>query len=277
MRAAPLVALAALLLVVPLAPGALADHLPAHRLYVEGRVVDAEGLPVARVPVNLSLPGLRDLGPCFDRKDDRTGPQGDFVLCRHVHALPEGLVALVEVQGVEAQARVFTELRWGHVNVQLPEVSRMRDLTGVREFNQTFRVVGRSYSLDAQPTNSDGVWVNATPMGQNVTVRLVADNETLAQQQARIDTYGRFEADLAVGEIPEGAQVRVEGSGVAQTLEADRLFRRADANIIRDDRLAGGPGADAPGSGSGRVPLPSWAPLAAVALAAALFRRGIYK
>lgn len=257
-------ALGALLLVVLVAAPAVADHVFSHRVYVAGRVVDAEGRPAPGLPVTLSFEGLNASARCFDAKEERTGPMGDFELCRHVHALPQEARVNVTVGEVSRTVGLDADLRSAVAHLQLPGAAPARDLTGDRAFARTFVVAGRQFALLPKPAAVEGILVNATPVYDNVTVMLRGPAGELANATARPDEMGRFHVELAVSEVPAGALVVATAGPVRAEESASALFRRVDVALVHDLRLAAGPGDEAPGSD---VPAP--AGLAAVALGAA--------
>ena len=266
MRARPLL-LAALLL----APLAAADHTFSHRAYVVGRVLDVEGKPAPGLAVNVTFEGARATGRCFDSREERTGPMGDYEVCRHVHEIAPNATVTVRVGGAERTVPVDHELRHAVASLQLPEPSPHVDVNGERAFARSFVVTGRAFELLPRTTTEEGIPVDARPMGGEVNVTLRAGGEVRAQASAKTDEHGRYVAELAVGELPPGAVVRaVLGRDGAEEL-ASSLYRRADVNVLRDSRLAFGPGADAPGTAT---PAGAWTGLVALAAVALALGRG---
>lgn len=258
MRAALLLAL----LVVPLAG---ADHVFSHRLYVVGRVVDSEGLPAPGLAVNVTFEGVRASGRCYDSKPEVTGPRGDYEICRHAHELPADARVVVRVAGAERAALIDAELRHATASLQLPEPAPTNDITGEREFARAFRVTGRSFSLLAASENAEGVQVNASPLHVNVTARLLEGERVVAEASGAPNEHGLYTLDLDVAALPEGAVVEVTNGREHAEATASPLFRRADLNLVRDMRLAGGPGEGAPGS---QTPLGGWVVGAALLIGA---------
>lgn len=269
MRRAALLLLALALL----APLASADHVFSHRVYVVGRVVDAQGVPVAGAPVAVDFLGPRISGRCFDSKDEATGPQGDFEVCRHTHAVPPGSRANVSIAGVNRTLEVDPDLRVATLHLQLEGPAPGTDLGGMREFNRTYVVAGRHFTRLAEPVAVEAVRVNATPIPGNVTVRVLAGGEELANATGVAGEHGEFRVDLPLGAVPAGAIVRVVSGRDAVEESASSLFRRSDVALVRDTTLDEGPGANAPGAGAGKVPLSPWIALAAITACAALARR----
>lgn len=255
-------------------PGALADHVFSHRIYLVGRVVDAQGLPVAGAPIEIT-PSFRVGGACFDSKPNATRAQGEFEICRHAHALPENASLKVVIEGVERELPMDPDLRLVSLHLQLPGPARTIDLTGVREFNRTYVVAGRHFARVAEPIAVEGVLVNGTPLAGNVTARMTAAGSVVAEGNASPDEHGDFEIVLDIGTIPEGALVHVESGREMVEETASPLFRRSDVLLVRDDRLREGPGQDAPGSEAPKVVLlPPWTLLGALGLSAIVWRHG---
>lgn len=263
-------ALALALALALLLPSALADHVYSHRLYAVGRVVDANGLPVAGAVVTIA-PSFRVGGACFDHRRDTTDPQGDFELCRHAHALPSNGTVNVSVEGESRTIALDPDLRLVSAHIQLPGPARTIDLTGVREFNASYLVAGRHFVRLAEPVNVEAVHVNATPVGRNVTVLMLAEGDVVASTNATVDEHGDFEVEFAMDAIPEGAIVRVESERDVVEEPASALFRRSDVLLVRDDRLLEGPGEDAPGTKP--APMPAWIFAVALALSVAIATR----
>lgn len=246
-------------------PTVAAEHVFSHRVYVVGRVVDAEGKPAPALPVNVTFEGVAIGGACIDAKPAETSPTGDFEVCRHAHAIPEGARALVRVGGAERAVPVDPDIRHAVASLELAGPAPLTDIQGERTFARSFLVTGRLFALLPAPLTEESVQVNATPLALNATVELRAGAATLARANATPDEHGAYRAQLAVEEIPAGATVRVSvGRDVAEEL-ASPLYRRADVHVLRDERLARGPGSEAPGSST-----PLGAAWALVALAAAM-------
>lgn len=261
---------AIVLLAVLLVPLAGADHVFSHRVYVVGRVLDSAGMPAPGLAVNLTFEGVQVGGRCFDAKPEVTGPRGDFEVCRHTHALPTDARVVVRVGNASRAVAIDPDLRHASANLQLDALAPARDITGEREFARAFRVTGRSFVLLAESENAEGVRVNATPLLANVTARLLDGGTVLAQGNATPNEHGLYTVDLDVAEVLEGAVVDVSNGREKAEATASTLYRRADLNLVRDMRLADGPGADAPGS---QTPLATWLALAAILIGASGGRR----
>lgn len=259
--------LLALLLLVPLAG---ADHAFSHRVYVVGRVLDAEGRPAPGLPVELAFEGLRAGGACaIHARSETTGPRGDYELCRHAHALDSrGNVSVhVQVEGAQAHVALEPDLRHAVANLRLDAPRRAQDVAGDRLFERTLTVTGRHFALLPEPETAESVAVNATPVLGNLTVALFAGGVAVAEARGATDEDGLYRIDLNVTDIPAGAIVRVEGGPDVAEESPLVAHRRADVNLVRDLRLREGPGDDAPGSTP--LPLAPWLALGAILTAAA--------
>lgn len=234
-------------LLLALAPTALADHVYSHRLYVVGRVIDVDGRPAAGVPVEVTLANISATGGCFDGKPERTDARGDFEVCRHAHVIPQGASAIVRVGNATREARIDPDLRLASVRVQL-DAPTAHDLVGEREVARTYRVIGRAVALLPAPVEEEGVPVNATPLFANVTVEMRVLDRVLATREVTPDLYGTYRVDLEVDGVPPAAVVRVSVGRDAGEDVVSPAFRWSAIHVLRDLRLVGGPGEDAPGS-----------------------------
>lgn len=258
-----------LLGLVMLAPVAVADHAFSHRVYVVGRVIDANGQPAAGLAVNVTFEGFAPNGLCYDSKEEITGSRGDYEVCRHAHAIPPDAAATVRVLDASRRVPVDPDLRHAVASFQLDRAAPARDIAGERHFARTFHVTGRSFVMLPDPVREEGVAVNATPLAENVSVELRAGEVVLASGSDVPDEFGRFLLDLDVAELPAGALVRVRAGPDLVEEVASAAFRRADVSVARDLRLVRGPGEDAPGS---ETPMPAWLALTAALSCAAAWR-----
>lgn len=227
MRLLPLVLL---LLVLPLAA---ADHVFSHRVVVAGRVVDAEGMPAPALPVTVRIVGMPVAGKCFDSREERTGPQGDFVVCRHAHVAPQGVRVNVTVGNASAEAPLDPALRRVAFHLRLPDARPARDIEGERLFARTFHVEGRVMRVAEGNASVEGVNVTALPEGgQTARVALESASGALASANATVNEHGDYSIDLEASDVPEGARVRVAVAGGEHVVPADVAFRRADVDLV---------------------------------------------
>ena len=260
----------ALILLLLLAPLALADHVYSHRVVVAGRVVDASGMPVPSLPVQVRFAGLAQgdgTTACFDAPSDRTGPQGDFTLCRHAHVVPRGVRVNVTAGNASMEADLDPDLRRVSFHLRLPEASPARDIEGERLFARAFRVEGRVMQHSPTPTAVEGVNVTSLPVGGvPVNVTLANDGRILAAGNATTNEHGDYALDLPAGEIPLGTRVHVRVPGDQRSDPASATFRRADVEFVvgrASETLI----PERPGTRTPDIPLP-W-PLVALALGVA--------
>lgn len=254
----------AFILVLLLVPLAAADHVFSHRVYVIGRVIDREGLPVSGLSVNATFEGLRG-GRCFESKPETTSPTGDYEICRHSHEIPVSTNVTVRVAGAERIGAVDPDLRHASANLQLDGPTPARDIQGERTFSRSLLVTGRAFEILRAPFEEEGVSVTARPIGENVTVELRDGPDVLANATTRPDEHGLYRVELPVEAIPPGATVSVR-SGPDGTQEVvPELFRRADVNVVRDRTLLAGQPLGAPGS---ETPLGAWLAILAFTLVA---------
>lgn len=247
-----LLALLAAALAAPLASG---EHQFSHRVVIEGRVLDARGLPA---------PGLRPLveaswptHPCDEGERGLTDRTGDFTVCRHAHELPEDASVNVTVGNTSVSVAVDPLLRKAVVKMRLPEPGPHRDAVGERTYARTLRVEGRVVSWHDRETGLEGALVPATPRdGAPVEVRLVSGDAVVANGSAVTDLQGDYAVVLDVTDVPAGARVQVESEEKSAATDADGFFRRSDVDIIRDLRTAPPP-SGRPGTETPPVPLPS--------------------
>lgn len=229
-------ALAFVALLLFLVPTVAADHVFSHRAIVTGRVLGSDGVPVAGAAVNVTFDGVDIGGPCFDSRDEATGPHGDFTLCRHTHAMPANEVTVtVKVLGHETTAVFDKELRRTAVRVTLPMATPAdhRDLGGERSFNRSLLVAGRFFNIG--DTTVENVPVNGTPLaGQPILVRIVTENGILiVEKNATTNEFGDYRAAFDdARELPANTTVRIETTVGSRQQPLDMTFRRADIDIV---------------------------------------------
>lgn len=214
--------LIAILLLVP-ALSVVATHNFGHRLVVLGRVVDAEGFPVANERVQVELEGL-DLGtpeasacrnnPCTTQ----TGATGDFRVFWHAHGIGESGTARLTVAGQTFEAAYDTGLRWTPVNAQLSEDVDSHDQGTVEKWNRTYSVQGRVWQERGGVPDAETTWVDGNVRTQvPVNITLTLPDGTVLNQTVTTTNYGDFFAQFEADEPFETAQIEVETEG--QTVE----------------------------------------------------------
>ncbi|MEA3200851.1 MAG: hypothetical protein QOE90_2279 [Thermoplasmata archaeon] len=248
-----------LLLAVIAAPVAQASAEGfSHEVRIVGRVVDADGAPVAGVTIAVALHGATSLGGClFGAHSDATDANGDFVLCRHVHALPENATAALTVEGASVDVPIDARLRLGVARLQLNGTHAGGAIPA------SVRVAGRIVFAHPGGERIEGVNVTATPLsGLPVTLRLDAGPRVLATANATTDENGDYAADLPWA---ANATVTLEASGRVSTASVD-AWRRVDLDQVH---VAAPPPPARPGTGTPRIPGPEVALVfAAIALSA---------
>lgn len=269
MKAAAL-ALASVAFLV-LVPTTGAEHAFSHRVVVTGRVIDSEGRPVPGVDVEADFHGLDVGGACFDARPPRTGPQGDFVVCRHAHEFSAPVPVTVRVAGEVVEARLDPALRRVDVEVQTMGPAPARDITGERLFARTLRAEGRVTQLVAVAAPVEGVLVPALPLGgSGVRVRLEAGDAVLGEANLTLNEQGDYAIDLDVADVPEGAVLRVDAAGASWVRDVSLPWRRAFTHLV-----VAAPETDLDDRPGTRTPTP--VPVALAALALGLAALGLRK
>lgn len=238
-----------------LAPLAASDHVFSHRLVVTGRVLGADGAPVAGAPINVTFDGVAVGGQCLQREDGVTSETGDFTLCRHAHDLPgRDVVAHVRVQGETFDAVVDPVTRRVAMHLVLDEPSTSRDIGGERLFNRTVRVEGRLMLLG--DVNVEGVDVNASPIfGREIDARIVTANGiVVVRGNDTTNDQGDYAVVLETTQLPDDARVEVRYGDDLRNVTLDPRIRRADVDVLIDPRADAEPPIQPPGTGKVRVP-----------------------
>lgn len=203
MRRAALV----LLLVLLLAPLARADHVYSHRYIVLGRVLDAQGAPVANVRVALGFENMTPEGGCNDQPGTETeaygktqtrpttNALGEFTFCVHTHVITpmhhaEGLLRVADAEGralVEVRFPLDPDFRISYVLARLPDASPGAD---AHALDAVATLAGRAWRfgptlVEAVPVN--GTTVNRAPV--NITFHHDGMDETI---RTTTNNYGDF-------------------------------------------------------------------------------------
>lgn len=250
------VPLAIALVLLTLAPAVAADHVYTHRYFVLGRIVDADGEPVAGGNVTVDLPGA-PMGPCAGAPPDprgfrvaRTGPEGDFAFCFHTHGFEEGQQVVVNASGELVTLPVDADTRKTVLLHRLSTPSALKDAGGVQFFPFRYAVLGRLWNASG-PVLLENVKGNGTPLADaEVTATLtVAGSETVART-VRSDAWGDYAITFQLGKAAREGTIRVAMAGADARVPLDAVFR---ASVVD---LAIAPAAPVEGPTAQAVPTP---------------------
>lgn len=230
-------ALLALLLALPLAPTAGADHVYSHRYVFEGRLVGSDDLPIPGRAVEFFSRGADLLEPCGDGPNMAVTDQwGDFRFCFHAHNLTTDIVVGVRAGDAVVERPIDTAFRRTIVEL------RDEGSTGVAPegWETTFRVAGRAW----KPTGErllEGVRVFGLAMAHepiDVTVRTPEGNLTY---RTRTDAYGDFDLVLERIDDPRNTTVLLEAEGARQGMRLDLDTHRTTAPLFFPREEGSGP------------------------------------
>lgn len=256
---------AALLGAALLAPSAPADHVYSHRYVVEGRVLDAAGLPVPGVVVDLEPHGWGPAETCpRDPHSPATDVNGDFRFCFHMHELRAEWSTTVRVGNATVTKPMDTAFRRTFVTLVAEEARGVEPPA----WNRTFELTGKVWRsgatvLEGVPVY--GIAIIGAPV--NITLRLPDGGRTV--ETVTTDGQGDYEATfrLEEGVDPAEVEVALESMGQAQARRLDTFAHRQAVGFILPAEGAtpavgvgfpqgaeGAAAADAPGTGSVRVP-----------------------
>lgn len=232
MRAAVL-----LLVLVLLAPLALADHVYSHRVLIVGRAIGSDERPLPGVPVELTFTNLNASTKCIETLNtpEVTSPTGDFEICRHAHGIPNDATVTVEIMGGKTTRAIDSVLRHAWARVAAPGSSTARDIQGDRDFAQQVRVSGRVFDLLPMPEDVEGVLVTGAPrVDENVALWLVSGTTILAQTNTTTNESGDYSTHFNVRDVPGDARVLVESGGQSSEAPVSDLFRRVDLYTVHE-------------------------------------------
>lgn len=217
--------LVALLLAAPLAG---AEHTYAHRFVLEGRVVDANGLPVPDRDVTFFAEGDSFVEACPEGHQATTDAQGDFRFCFHKHELSARTLVGARVDGVEVRKPMDTAFRRTLVILRDPNA------TGVAPpgWNETYRISGKVWrggaiTLEGVPVY--GLAIAEAPV--NITLRTAAGESVL---NVTTDARGDFDATLRLvnGATARDVRVEVESMGQGVPARLDAVSHRSTAGVF---------------------------------------------
>lgn len=219
-------ALVALLLAVPLAG---ADHVYSHRFVFEGRLVGADGTPLANRTVEFFATGDTFAEPCREGSRPVTDENGDFSFCFHKHGL---------------DARTEVGVRSGNATVVKPmDTAFRKSVVTLVEPNETgvapegwdaaHLVAGRVWRSGAQELEGVRVFgVTLARVPVNVTVTDGAGGRDT--MQVVTDGFGDFRAPIRLvgGVDPANVTVELEVLGLRQTRALDIFSHRLTVGFL---------------------------------------------
>lgn len=290
MRQRLAIGLLALLLTIALAPPAGADHSYSHRFVFEGRVVDAEGLPLPGREVEFYSIGGSFGGPCQEGHRRITDENGDFRFCYHVHELDPSTRTGVRVgNATPVEKPMDTAFRRTVVTVVVDDENG----TAPAEWDRTFSVTGKVWRRGA--TILEGVPVHGTALaGTPVNVTLRTANGSLTEETLIADQYGDFDAtfELVEGVDPAEVQLVLESMGHLQRRPLATFAHRQTVGFLLPPEAAGDPidvsfpgdegsdpdaptldAASAPGARSPTIPAPLFVGVALFAIVTIIVRK----
>lgn len=212
-----------------LAVPALASHNYRHRFYVVGRVVDADGHPVASEEVSADLKSIELAAPegkCYrsspqrDPCTVRTSGKGDYVAWWHQESdLRDGEV-VVSVKGQSVTVKPDQDLRWAIANLQLDRAID-HDPGNLQGWNASYRVRGRLWDAQGDVVQQGTV---------DVTLAL-SDGGDLTRS-VQTDRFGDFQAEFSANRTFDSGQVIVRAEGVERTFGIDGTYRASYEGVV---------------------------------------------
>lgn len=260
-----------LVVVMLVAPAMLAGatHNFGHRLYILGRVIDANGLPVSDVQIEGEIQGLEvetNEGPCrtnpCTQSVGETQPQqpvplktdqlGDYAvsdygrdhLYWHAHGIDEDGTAEITVEGETFSAPYDTERRWTVINAQLSKTVPHDNAT-VERWERSYTIRGRLWVPDGGLPGSGTTWVEGNvpgcmeeygggqrclPVPVNITLDL-DDGRQLEETTQTAAGYGDFWTTIEADEPILGGQATVTAGGQEWSFNLD-MQRRATIRVF---------------------------------------------
>lgn len=220
---------ALLLAALLLAPLALADHDYSHRYVVEGRLVGADGAPLAGRTVAMEVEREELSLPCSDgAQKPVTDEWGDFRFCYHKHNVTRGATITLRAGNVSSQRVIDEATRQSVFLLHEPNE------TGVApaKWNESYRIAGKAWRATG-PAEREGVAVlgEAVPgVEVNVTVRTAEGESGFV---TRTDAFGDYDVVIETPHPPEDVSVLlfVEGRP-PQPAHLDGFFHRSHAPIF---------------------------------------------
>jgi len=255
------------LVVVLLAPMALADHAYSHRYVFEGRLLGYDGLPLPGREVEFLNEGETFLAPCREGlQESITNEQGDFRFCFHHHDIATG--ASVGARSGNASIMRAVDVAFRKTHVILVEPNE----TGIAPagWNETYRVSGRAWQVGVQELEGVQVYgIAVIGLPVNLTVRDPQGGESVFRTTT--DAFGDYDLLVETAESPGDLSLTIEVLGRAQPAKLEAHGHRTYAPLYvpagapPPTGSGGSEPAPAPGAATPRV-----SPVLVIALGLAL-------
>lgn len=235
--------LVVLMLVAP-AMIAAATHNFGHRLYIVGRVLDADGLPVSNADLQGEIEGLDvqlNEGPCRSNPcPTSTDGLGDYgsQLYWHAHGIGSSGTARITVEGQTFTADYDTDRRWTVLDARL-DTTVDHDNETLDRWERSYRVGGRLWVDGGGLPDSQTTWVEGNvpgcmeaygggrqcvPVPVNVTLTL-DDGRTLNRSTRTATGYGDFHVTFEADEPITGGEATVSAAGETFSFPLDTETR----------------------------------------------------
>lgn len=232
-----------LMLVAP-AMIATATHNFGHRLYIVGRVLDADGLPVPDADLQGEIEGLDiqlNEGPCRSNPcATTTNSRGDYgqQLYWHAHGIGDSGTARITVEGQTFQTAYDTDHRWTVLNAQL-DTTVDHDNATLDRWERSYTVRGRLWVPDGGLPDQGTTWVEGNvpgcreeygarnrcvPVRVNVTLDL-DDGRRIEESTQTAAGYGDFQVPFEADEPITGGEATVAAGGETWTFSLDMQTR----------------------------------------------------
>lgn len=206
------------------AQGALAEHVYAHRYLLSGRILDADGDPVAGLAIPFGFTGFSGGDLCDGVKPlPITNAYGDFSYCFHLHDLDPGDEISFGVKAGEVRRPVNLLTRWTHENVRAKNASL--GVEPPEDFQRVYWLSGKVWQETA-PGRFDGVFVQGVALaGVNVTVtaRNEPSNETVVANSTT-DEYGEYAVRLRFANNVTYGHVTIAAKNRSLEMPLDAFF-----------------------------------------------------
>lgn len=218
----------ALLAVAPFVPLAGAEHVYSHRFLVEGRVVGANGLPLAGIEVRVDAPEARLAQACGEGHRNVTDANGDFAFCYHRHEMTQEGSVTVTAGDATSSRPIDIELR----RMVFLLLDPARNGTATRDWGTRYQVDGRVWERD--PQQIEGVLVEGAPYTDElVNVTLIRGSDVATPFHVRTDGFGTYRVTfyLVEEEFPENVQLRVTARNATMRALLDPTFHRMTVDV----------------------------------------------